>query len=275
MNYLTLDLTNAALVLSDNSVWKFLYIWLDGGTLYSDYYDASNCGDYWIADVHWIDIDSNSTYLTFTIEYEFINAIAAATYSGLCQIKFDESLNGITVTADVTGLNVLSDTTSKHIDCNYSNANIKIDITANFLTKEITTYIHKDQAPLAKIVNSSNYSFTKFLIQAGSIVNSVYRLPTTTKLLNVSVSDDAISYPNFSEKELNYVNKRGLSEIWSNIKNWVSAHIGNGTLTINVNGQTYTFTANQATDVTINLPRQGGYYGIDFYGITPYGGEAS
>ena len=72
-----------------------------------------------------------------------------------------------------------------------------------------------------------------------------------------------------------YVNSGGVYEIWSNVKNWVLAHIGNGTLTINVNGQTYTFRANQATDVTINIPRQGGYYGIDFYGITPYGGEAS
>ena len=272
MNYLTLNLTNADLVLSNNSSWKNLNTWLDGGTLYSDYYDASNCGDYWSARTHWIDIDSNSTYLTFTIEYEFINAIA--TYSGLCQIKFDENLNGVAVAADATGLNVLNATTSKHIDCNYSNANIKIDITANLFTREITTYIHKDQVLLAKIVSSSNYSFTKFLIQAGSIGNSVHKLPTTTKLLNVSVSDDAISYSDFPET-LNYIDKRGLAEIWSNIKNWVLAHIGNGTLTINVNGQTYTFKANQATDVTINIPRQGGYYGIDFYGITPYGGEAS
>lgn len=73
----------------------------------------------------------------------------------------------------------------------------------------------------------------------------------------------------------NYLDKNGLAEVWANVKNWVLAHIGNGTLTINVNGQTYTFKANQATDVTINIPRQGGYYGIDFYGITPYGGEAS
>lgn len=74
---------------------------------------------------------------------------------------------------------------------------------------------------------------------------------------------------------IRYANTAGIAEIWANIKNWVLAHIGNGTLTINVNGQTYTFKANQATDVTINIPRQGGYYGIDFYGITPYGGEAS
>ena len=74
---------------------------------------------------------------------------------------------------------------------------------------------------------------------------------------------------------IRYANTAGIAEIWANIKNWVLAHIGNGTLTINVNGQTYTFRANQATDVTINIPRQGGYYGIDFYGITPYGGEAS
>ena len=74
---------------------------------------------------------------------------------------------------------------------------------------------------------------------------------------------------------IRYADTAGIVEIWANIKNWVLAHIGNGTLTVNVNGQTYTFRANQATDVTINIPRQGGYYGIDFYGITPYGGEAS
>lgn len=71
------------------------------------------------------------------------------------------------------------------------------------------------------------------------------------------------------------LNLAGLAVFLTNVQNWVLAHIGNGTLTINVNGQTYTFKANQATDVTINIPRQGGYYGIDFYGITPYGGEAS
>lgn len=274
MNYLTLNLTYAELVLSDNSVWKNLNTWLNGGTAHSDYYDASNSGDYWGASKHWINIDSNSTYLTFTIEYEFVNAIA--TYSSLCQIRFDElSYGGVTVIADTTGLSILTPTVSKYINCDYSNANIKIDITANLVTKEITTYIHKDYTPLVKAVSSSNYSFTKFLIQAGSKEYDVYRLPTTTKLLNVSVSDDAISYPNFSERELNYVNKRGLAEVWANIKNWVLAHIGNGTLTINVNGQTYTFQANQATDVTINIPRQGGYYGIDFYGLTPYGGEDS
>ena len=273
MNYLTLDLDNGDLVLSNNSVWKSLHTWLNGGTLYSDYYDASNCGDYWGASKHWINIDSNSTYLTFTIEYEFVNAVA--TDSSLCQIRFDGlAYGGVAVVADTTGLSILTPTTSKYINCDYSNANIKIDITANLLTKEIITYIHKDYAPLVKAVSSSNYSFTKFLIQAGSKEYDVYRLPTTTKLLNVSVSDDAISYSNFSET-LNYIDKHGLSEVWANIKNWVLAHIGNGTLTINVNGQTYTFKANQATDVTINIPRQGGYYGIDFYGITPYGGEAS
>lgn len=74
---------------------------------------------------------------------------------------------------------------------------------------------------------------------------------------------------------IRYANTVGIAEIWTNIKNWVLAHIGNGTLTINVNGQTYTFRANQTTDVTINIPRQGGYYGIDFYGLIPYGGEDS
>ena len=76
-------------------------------------------------------------------------------------------------------------------------------------------------------------------------------------------------------EQIRYANTAGIAEIWANVKNWVLAHIGNGTLTINVNGQTYTFKANQAADVTINIPKQGGYYGIDFYGITPYGGEAS
>ena len=73
---------------------------------------------------------------------------------------------------------------------------------------------------------------------------------------------------------IRYANTSGIMEIWANIKNWVSAHIGNGTLTIKVNRQTYTFTANQSTNVTIDLSSQGEhYYGISSYGITPYGGE--
>ena len=222
MNYLTLDLDDGDLVLSDNSVWKSLNTWLDGGTLYSDYYDASNCGDFWNASVHWINIDSSSTNLTFTIEFEFINAIA--TDSCLCQIKFDEISDGVAVTVDATGLNILNATISKHVDCNYSNANIKIDITVNLLIKEITTYIHKDNIPLAKTISSANYSFTKFLIQAGSRGGEVYRLPTTTKLLNVSVSDDAISYNNFSET-LNYVDKHSLAKIWANTKSYITSQL--------------------------------------------------
>ena len=222
MNYLTLDLPNGNLVLSDNSVWKSLSTWLDGGTLYSDYYDASNKGDYWRASEHWINIDSSSTYLSFTIEYDFVNA--SATDSCLCQIKYDETDYGIAVTVDSFGLNIQSATTLNHIDCDYSNANIKIDIVANLLTKEITTYIHKDDVPLAKIDNSSSYTFTKFVIQAGALGSDTYKLPTTTKLLNVSVSDDDITYSDFTDTT-NYVNKSGVAEIWTNTKNYISAQL--------------------------------------------------
>jgi len=222
MNYLTLDLDNGDLVLSDNSVWKSLSTWLDGGTLYSDYYDASNCGDFWLASSHWISIDSESTYLTFTIEYEFIDA--TATDSCLCQIKFDGFEDGgVAVTADSSGLNISTDA-SKHINCDYSNANIKIDITVNLLTKEITTYIHKDNEPLAKKVNVSNYSFTEFVIQAGSRGDIVYKLPTTTKLLNLSVSDVAVSYSNFPET-IDYIDKLGLVRIWTNTKSYITSQL--------------------------------------------------
>ena len=223
MNYLTLDLANGNLVLSDNSVWKSLRTWLDGGTLYSDYYDASNKGDYWKASEHWINIDSSSTYLSFTIEYDFVNA--SATDSCLCQIKYDETDYGIAVTADLTGLNILSIATIKHVDCDYSNANIKIDIVANLLTKEITTYIHRNDAPLIKVVNDfSSYAFTNFVIQAGSRGDTVYELPTTTKLLDVFVSDDSIDYSDFTDT-INYVDKLGLAEIWLNIKNYVYSQL--------------------------------------------------
>lgn len=224
MNYLTLDLANGNLVLSDNSVWKSLRVWLGGGTLYSDYYDASNCGDYWGASRHWINIDSsnNSTYLTFAIEYEFVNA--TATNSCLCQIRFDNTEAGIAVTADTTGLSVISVATANHIDCNYANANIKIDIIVNLSTKEITTYIHKNDVPLAKIVNNSTYAFTKFVIQAGARGSYTYKLPTTTKLLNVSVSDDSINYSDFTDT-INYVDRLGLFEIWANIKNYITAQL--------------------------------------------------
>ena len=223
MNYLTLDLPNGNLVLRDNSVWKSLRKWLDGGTLYSDYYDASNKGDYWKASEHWINIDSSSIYLSFTIEYDFVNA--SATDSCLCQIKYDETDYGIAVTADSLGLNILSIATIKHVDCNYSNANIKIDIVANLLTKEITTYIHRNDAPLIKVVNdSSSYTFTKFVIQAGALGDTTYELPTTTKLLNVSVSDDNITYSDFTNA-INYVDKLGVAEIWLNIKNYVYSQL--------------------------------------------------
>ena len=224
MDYLTLDLANGNLVLNNNSVWKSLHTWLDGGTLYSDYYDASHKGDYWRASEHWINIDSSSTYLSFTIEYDFVNA--SATDSCLCQIKYDETDYGIAVTADSLGLNILSIATIKHVDCDYSNANIKIDIVANLLTKEITTYIHRNDAPLIKVVNdSSSYTFTKFVIQAGALGATTYKLlPTTTKLLYVSVSDDNITYSDFTET-INYINKFGLAEIWANIKNYVTAQL--------------------------------------------------
>lgn len=224
MNYLTLDLPNGNLILSDNSVWKSLHRWLDGGTLYSDYYDASHRGDYWKASEHWINIDSSSTYLSFTIEYDFVNA--SATDSCLCQIKYDGTNYGIAVTADPTGLNIQSIATVKHIDCDYSNANIKIDVVANLLTKVITTYIHKNDAPLIKVVNSSSsYTFTKFVIQAGALGANTYKLlPTTTKLLNVSVSDDDITYSDFTDA-INYVDKLGLAEVWANTKNYVTAQL--------------------------------------------------
>ena len=224
MNYLTLDLPNGNLVLSDNSIWKSLNTWLNGGTLYSDYYDASHRGDYWKASEHWINIDSSSTYLSFTIEYDFVNA--SATDSCLCQIKYDGTSYGIAVTADPTGLNIQGAASVKHIDCDYSNANIKIDIVANLLTKGITTYIHKNNAPLIKVVNySSSYTFTKFVIQAGALGADTYKLlPTTTKLLNVSVSDDNITYSDFTDA-INYVDKFGLAEIWANTKNYIASQL--------------------------------------------------
>ena len=224
MNYLTLDLPNGKLVLSDNSVWKTLRTWLDGGTLYSDYYDASNKGDYWKASEYWINIDSSSTYLSFTIEYDFVNA--SATDSCLCQIKYDGTDYGIAVTADSAGLNIQGATSVKHINCDYSNANIKIDVVANLLTKVITTYIHKNGIPLIKVVNDSSiYTFTNFVIQAGAIEADTYKLlPTTTKLLNVSVSDENITYSDFTDA-INYVDKFGVAEIWTNTKNYIASQL--------------------------------------------------
>ena len=223
MNYLTLDLANGNLVLSNNSVWKSLRKWLGGGTLYSDYYDASNCGDYWGANSHFINVNANSIQLVFSIEFDFVNA--STTYSCLCSIRYDvNTLYGVAVTADATGLNIVTDSTTKHIDCDYSNANIKVDIVADILTKEVTTYIHKNDVPLAKIINTTNFNFTAFVIESGGRGYQAYKLPTTTKLKNVSVSDDNISYSDFSDT-INYVNKLGLAEIWANIKNYIAAQL--------------------------------------------------
>lgn len=69
-----------------------------------------------------------------------------------------------------------------------------------------------------------------------------------------------------------YINGTGLSEIWANIKNWVLAHIGNGTLYIRMGGVEYQFKANQGTDLVVEIPLINNGYGISSYGLAPYGG---
>lgn len=53
---------------------------------------------------------------------------------------------------------------------------------------------------------------------------------------------------------IRYANTSGIAEIWANIKNWVAAHIGNGTLTIQKNGtDVTTFSANSSSNATANI----------------------
>lgn len=129
-----------------------------------------------------------------------------------------------------------------------------------------------------KITNNTINIYNKStgtLVHSRALVGMPSELSIANFIGSTSYLANLVLKRTINTEQIRYANTSGIAEIWANIKNWVSAHIGNGTLTIKVNGQTYTFKANQATDVTINISRQGGYYGIDFYGITPYGGEAS
>jgi len=70
----------------------------------------------------------------------------------------------------------------------------------------------------------------------------------------------------------NYLNLSGLINLITNIKNWVLARIGNGTLYIRMGGVEYRFKANQGTDLVIEIPVLNNGYGISSYGLAPYGG---
>lgn len=70
----------------------------------------------------------------------------------------------------------------------------------------------------------------------------------------------------------NYLNFSGLTDLVTNIKNWVLARIGNGTLYIRMGGVEYQFKANQGTDLVVEIPLINNGYGISSYGLAPYGG---
>jgi hypothetical protein len=70
----------------------------------------------------------------------------------------------------------------------------------------------------------------------------------------------------------NYLNLSGLTNLITNIKNWVLARIGNGTLYIRMGGVEYQFKANQGTDLVVEIPLINNGYGISSYGLAPYGG---
>ena len=151
-------------------------------------------------------------------------------------------------------------------------------IGSHLLAVFITLYTNEN-GTLTKVAENSYASSSGGSILYFGVSRDYHTNLNSYMIDGLSFDDNIIIDPsninNTTLDTFRYLNDTGLSEVWANVKNWILAHIGNGTLTINVNGQTYTFKANQATDVTINIPRQGGYYGIDFYGITPYGGEAS
>jgi hypothetical protein len=70
-----------------------------------------------------------------------------------------------------------------------------------------------------------------------------------------------------------YLSLSGLSDLVTDIKYWVLARIGNGTLYIRMGGVEYQFKANQGTDLVIDIPLGNTGYGLGAYGLTPYGGE--
>lgn len=150
------------------------------------------------------------------------------------------------------------------------------NIGSNLLAVFIILYTN-ESGTLTKIAENSYAGSVYSALYFG--VSRDYHTNLSSYMVNgLSFDDNIIIDPNNTNNTtlntFRYLNGIGLSEIWANIKNWVSAHIGNGTLTIKVNGQTYTFTANQSTNVTIDLSSQGEhYYGISSYSITPYGGE--
>ena len=132
-----------------------------------------------------------------------------------------------------------------------------------------TWYTIKVTSTTVNIYNKSSGT----LVHTRSLVGMPSDLSIANFIGSTSYLANLVLKRTINTEVIRYANTTGIAEIWTNIKNWVSAHIGNGTLTIKVNGQTYTFTANQSTNVTIDLSSQGGYYGISSYGITPYGGE--
>lgn len=69
-----------------------------------------------------------------------------------------------------------------------------------------------------------------------------------------------------------YLSLSGLSDLITDIKYWVLARIGNGTLYIRMGGVEYQFKANQGTDLVVEIPLINNGYGISSYGLAPYGG---
>ena len=69
-----------------------------------------------------------------------------------------------------------------------------------------------------------------------------------------------------------YLSLSGLSDLVTDIKYWVLARIGNGTLYIRMGGVEYQFKANQGTDLVVEIPLINNGYGISSYGLAPYGG---
>jgi hypothetical protein len=69
-----------------------------------------------------------------------------------------------------------------------------------------------------------------------------------------------------------YLSLSGLSDLVTDIKYWVLARIGNGTLYIRMGGVEYQFKANQGTDLVVEIPLLNNGYGISSYGLVPYGG---
>lgn len=131
-----------------------------------------------------------------------------------------------------------------------------------------TWYTIKVTSTTVNIYNKSNGT----LVHTRSLVGMPSELTIANFIGSTSYLANLVLKRTINTEQIRYANTSGIAEIWANVKNWVLAHIGNGTLHIRMGGVEYQFKANQGTDLVIEIPVLNNGYGISSYGLAPYGG---